>query len=338
MKEIEINLTNSSYKIYFEQNIINHVAKYIDHQDRKILIISDDLVPYKLIEKLKIQLNNAFLKIVKSGEVSKSLSTYESIIEYLLDNKFSRKDAIIALGGGVIGDLAGYVSSTYMRGIDFYQIPTTTLSQIDSSIGGKVAININKTKNCVGAFYQPKAVFIDIEALKTLPIRHYNSGLIEAVKAGILHNEFLFELFEKDNFTDYIEEIIYQALLFKKSIVEEDEKELGIRKILNLGHTLGHGFESYFNLSGLYHGEAVALGLKYVIKNEDILRRYLNIIKKLNIDVNIEFNKDEVISYILNDKKANHNGIEFIFANNFNEQSFKTLTVSEINALMEETI
>ncbi len=221
----------------------------------QIFILSDDAVPKCHQQTVQQQFPDSYLHIVKHGEGAKSFAVLEDCLTQMLRQNFSRKDLVIALGGGVIGDLAGFVAATYMRGIDFINIPTTTLSQIDSSIGGKVAINLDGIKNCVGAFYQPKMVLIDPLVLNTLPKRHFYNGLVEAVKAGLIQDEELFTLFERDELD--IEQIIYRSLLVKKYVVEQDETEQGLRKILNFGHTIGHAYESYYQLHDYYHGECV---------------------------------------------------------------------------------
>ena len=219
---------------------------------------------------------------------------------------------IIALGGGVIGDLAGFAAASYMRGIDFINIPTTTLSQIDSSIGGKTAINLGDTKNIIGAFYQPKGVFIDLEVLKTLPERHYYNGLVEALKAGLIYDRELFEIFENKNIDENLQEIIYRALLVKKDVVEKDEKEENLRKILNFGHTVGHGIEGFFHLKDVLHGEGVAMGMLPMIEDEELRERTKKILKKMNIDTDIKYDREKVFELMLKDKKSDQDKITLV--------------------------
>jgi len=266
------------------------------------------------------------------GETSKSLESFGKCQEFLLKKQFSRSDLIIALGGGVIGDLAGFVASTYKRGIDFISIPTTTLSQIDSSIGGKTAINFAGVKNVVGTFYQPIAVFIDIDTLASLTTRHFNNGLIEAVKAGLIKDKSLFELFEKDKID--IEEIIYKAIVVKRDIVIVDEKELGIRKILNFGHTIGHGIEAYYHNSVYYHGEAVALGMLKVIEDSEIKQRLINVLTKLNVATDINYDKDVVYKYILNDKKIHNNSISLVRIKAIGESYLQEISLDKLKELV----
>lgn len=298
-----MNLGSNSYDIHMYRNALHDIGKLVN-VNRKVLIITDTGVPAKYAEIVKKQCKEGYISVVEQGEEAKSFPVFQKLCEDLLTYNFSRKDCIIAIGGGVVGDLSGFVAASYMRGIDFVQIPTTTLSQIDSSIGGKVAINLNGVKNVIGAFYQPKAVIIDPETLMTLPERHYYNGLIEALKAGLIYDKHLFEHFEKANLDDQLEDIIYAALCVKKDVVEKDERELGLRKILNFGHTIGHAIESYYHLSQYYHGECVAMGMLYFIEDENLKQRVLQIYQKLNITPDAPYDADHVFEILKRDKKA----------------------------------
>lgn len=311
MKSIKMNLGEKSYEIILERGCVQRLRQWLDI-DKRTFLISDTGVPKVLIETVKNQFKDVVIFVVDQGEESKSFKVYEAALRKMIQSGFTRKDQVVALGGGVVGDLSGFVAATYMRGIDFIQIPTTTLSQIDSSIGGKVAINVDGVKNCVGAFWQPKKVLIDPDTLNTLSNRHFNNGLVEALKAGCLGDETLLKLFETDRIEDHLEEILYRSLLFKKNIVEQDEKETGLRKILNFGHTLGHGIESYYHLSEVYHGEAVALGMMMVIENVEIRNRLKKIYQKLNLKTEIDFDVESVYEYMKKDKKGNKNTISMI--------------------------
>mgnify|MGYP003376039376 CR=1 FL=1 len=238
--EMNIQLAEKTSRVYIEKDCRLHLEKYIS-LDCKVMVITDEGVPKQYHEEVLKQCKEGYLFIAKQGEETKSLGVYEQILQRLLELDFSRKDLVIALGGGVIGDLSGFVAGTFKRGMRFASIPTTTLSQIDSSIGGKVAVNMGEVKNVVGTFYHPEAVLIDLNTLATLSERHYHNGLVEAVKAGLIGDAELFELFEKtEDIEKDLEEIIIRALKVKKNVVEQDEKEENLRKILNFGHTIGH--------------------------------------------------------------------------------------------------
>ena len=331
---LHVDLRENGYDIILEHGVLHHLNEYID-LNRKVMIITDDLVPDIYTTIVQKQCLNAHVHIISHGEESKSFAVYEEIQKDLLEHKFSRKDCIIALGGGVVGDLSGFVASTYMRGIDFIQIPTTTLSQIDSSIGGKVAINLNGVKNVIGAFYQPKIVFIDPDTLKTLPRRHYINGLIEALKEGLIYDASLFELFEQGDINNNLDLIIEKALRVKKDVVEKDEKEMGLRKILNFGHTIGHAIESYYHLSEYLHGECVAFGMPYFIDNETIKERLSNIYKHLKLPPFPEIDPAVVFSYLCKDKKASGNSISVVHVNEIGKSYIKETPLQDIERLLK---
>ena len=329
---IHVNLKENSYSIYMEDGILHHIKEYTN-LNRKVMIITDDNIPKEYIEIIKKQCLQPFVEVVKAGEQSKSFPTFKTLCSSLLKHNFSRKDCVLALGGGVIGDLAGYVASSYMRGIDFIQVPTTTLSQIDSSIGGKVAINLDGVKNVIGAFYQPKAVFIDHQTLATLPPRHFYNGLVEALKAGLIYDAQLFALFEDEHYLDHLDEIMYRALCVKKEVVEIDEKEMGLRKILNFGHTIGHAIESYYSLSEYYHGECVSFGMLYFV-SEDIKKRLLPIYKRMHLPQTPCFNQEEVFRLLTKDKKASGNDITIVSVNEIGKAQLEKHSIASIKEVL----
>lgn len=309
--KLTVELEQCSYDIILKRGAINHLADYLD-LDRKVLIVSDIGVPRAHINAVLSGCKHGYVEVVEQGEVSKSFGALEQILSKMLEYQFTRKDLVIALGGGVVGDLSGLVAATYMRGIDFVNIPTTTLSQIDSSIGGKVAINLAGVKNVIGAFYQPKCVIIDSNTLNTLPKRHFINGLAEAIKAGLIYDPQLFELFEKPDVEGQIDEIIHRALLVKKAVVEQDEKEQNLRKILNFGHTLGHGIESLYGLSDILHGEAVAMGMLPMITDKSLKKRVETVYEKLGLKSSAAYNETEMLALIAKDKKAEGDNITVV--------------------------
>ncbi len=324
---IKVKTELSSYDVVIENGIINNVSNFID-ANRKILIISDSGIPNQYIHCIENQFSDHNTFVLDSGENSKNYLNYQKILQVMLENNYDRKSAIIAIGGGVVGDLAGFVAATYMRGIDFYNIPTTFLSQIDSSIGGKTAINFMGFKNIVGAFYQPKCVLIDPSTLKTLSKRQLNSGLVEAIKMALLKDKSLFELIE--NSSDVLcdaQEIITKSLLIKKEIVELDEKEKGIRKILNFGHTIGHAIESLSN-GELLHGECVGIGMLYMAKTK-IKNKISLLLNKFNLPTMVNYSKKEIIEFIKHDKKTFGNKIDIIYLHDVEQYEIKTLPINE---------
>jgi len=248
---IHMNLGEDSYDIIVQRGVLGEADKHLD-LNRRVLVVTDSGVPAQYARTVAEQCKEAMILTVEQGEASKSLDMFGKLLSAMLDGEFSRKDCVVAVGGGVVGDLSGFAASAYMRGIDFYNIPTTLLSQIDSSIGGKTAINFGGVKNIVGAFYQPKKVLIDPELLKTLPKRQISSGLAEAVKMALTSDKELFDIFENKDIGSSIDEIIVRSLNIKKNVVEQDEKESGLRKILNFGHTVGHGIESSEGMNELW--------------------------------------------------------------------------------------
>jgi 3-dehydroquinate synthase len=312
--ELNLNLKTSSYKIVYGHDILRTLSSYYDFSNKKVLIVSDDNIPLKYINEVKKEIVDVYTLILPHGEETKSFPYYLKINDELIKHNFSRNDCIIALGGGVIGDLVGLAASTYKRGIDFINIPTSTLSMIDSSIGGKTAIDYKDIKNVIGTFYQPKLVLIDFDTLNSLPIRQVNNGLVEALKAGFIYDTSILELFDKDDIYSHLEEIIIKAINVKKYYVENDEKEISIRKILNYGHTFGHAFEALGGFSdSLYHGEAVGLGMLIVSEDKEKMISYL---KKLNIKYDFDIDEDKIIPLILNDKKVNGEYIDLIVIEN----------------------
>jgi len=302
-----MNLGEDSYDIVVERGVLASANQHLN-LNRRVFIVTDTGVPEKYTKTLAAQCKEGIICTVEMGEASKSLDVFGKLLHMMLDNGFSRKDCMVAVGGGVVGDLSGFAASAYMRGIDFYNIPTTLLSQIDSSIGGKTAINFGGVKNIVGAFYQPKKVLIDPKLLQTLPERQISNGLAEAVKMALTSDKKLFDIFEKKDIASHIDEIIIRSLGIKKNIVEQDEKESGLRKILNFGHTIGHGIESSEGMSELYHGECVALGM-IPMCDEAIRPRVIEVLKKCNLYRALEYDWEKITEAAFHDKKADGNTV-----------------------------
>ena len=325
---IHLDLKENSYDIIVERGILKK-AKELLNLDRRVLIVTDTGVPAIYAQTLAKQCKTPVICTVEEGEESKSLETFGKLLKTMLKNDFSRKDCVVAVGGGVVGDLSGFAASAYMRGVDFYNIPTTLLSQIDSSIGGKTAINFEGIKNIVGAFYQPKKVLIDPDLLKTLPDRQISNGLAEAVKMALTSDSELFDIFENKNIAESIDEIIIRSLNIKKDVVEQDEKESGLRKILNFGHTIGHGIESSGNLEELYHGECVALGI-IPMCDESIRPRVIDVLKKCNLYNLIDFDWKKIGEVMFHDKKADGDTVSVTMVNEIGKHEIKTLKCNQI--------
>lgn len=325
---IHLDLKENSYDIIVERGILARAGTELN-LNRRVLIVTDSGVPAKYAKTVADQCKNPVIITVPEGEASKSIDGFSALLEEMLKNGFSRKDCVIAVGGGVVGDLSGFAASAYMRGIDFYNIPTTLLSQIDSSIGGKTAINFGGIKNTVGAFYQPKKVLIDPDLLSTLPERQISNGLAEAVKMALTSDRELFEIFESKDISESLDEIIIRSLNIKKNIVEQDEKEAGIRKILNFGHTIGHGIESSVNMQQLYHGECVALGL-IPMCDEKIRPRVIEVLKKCNLYNLIDFDWDKISEIIFHDKKADGDSVYVTTVSEIGEYEITAMKCSQV--------
>ena len=326
MMTIHMDLKENSYDILVERGILAKANQYLN-LNRRVLVVTDTGVPAGYAQTLADQCREAVICTVEQGEDSKSLSVFGHLLQTMLDHDFSRKDCVVAVGGGVVGDLSGFAASAYMRGIDFYNIPTTLLSQIDSSIGGKTAINFGGVKNIVGAFYQPKKVLIDPDLLKTLPPRQISNGLAEAVKMALTSDAELFDIFENKDVEASLDEIIIRSLQIKKSVVEQDEKESGLRKILNFGHTVGHGIES--SGQGLFHGECVALGM-IPMCGDAIRERVIAVLGKCHLYNPVEFDWDRITKAAFHDKKADGDTVTVILVPQIGTFEMKTMKCMEV--------
>ncbi len=319
---IPVKLPLGSYDITIERGVLKK-AGILLNLDRKVLIVTDSGVPEEYSKAVAAQCKAPYIATVPMGEESKSLEIFEELCTAMLEHGFTRRDCVVAVGGGVCGDLAGFAAASYMRGIDFYNIPTTVLSQVDSSVGGKTAVNFGGVKNIIGAFYQPKAVLIDPDTLETLSERHFSNGLAEAVKMSLTFDKKLFELFENSDAQENIETVIEHSIRTKAAVVEKDEKESGLRKVLNFGHTMGHAIESAEELGGLYHGECVALGMIPMCSPE-IRERLKAVLKKLGLPTEYQGDIEKLVAAASHDKK-------------FSGEKVTVITLPEIeNFKMEE--
>ena len=332
---LNLDLPTGGYPIYMERGIIERAGEILS-LNRKVLIVTDSGVPADYATRVAAQCKEAHIATVPEGEGSKSLSTLEVLLSVMLQNNFARTDCVIAVGGGVVGDLAGFAASTFMRGIDFYNVPTTVLSQVDSSIGGKVAVNFGGVKNVVGAFYQPKAVLIDPDVLATLPKRQIANGLAEAVKMAMTSDSELFEIFERGEALQNIDAVIERSLRIKKSVVEQDEKESGLRRILNFGHTLGHGIEAASE-GTLYHGECVALGMIPMCA-PDVRARLLSVLQALDLPTQVEGDLETILNYTNHDKKCEGTSVNAVFVDAVGSYRIQKMPLAEWQQYIREQI
>ena len=334
MRILNVNLGKRAYPIFIEvDSFASAVKEILRHCDAEaFVIITDENVAAYYSERLKnsLQQNGVKFHLYKfqPGEESKSITTAEQIYTWMLANRFHRDDVIIALGGGVVGDLAGFIAATYLRGIRWVQIPTTLMAQVDSSVGGKVGINHPLAKNSIGAFHQPQLVWIDPMTLKTLPRREIYNGLAEVVKYGVILDDELFEFLEVNfnkivslNDWDILVHVIRNCCRLKSIVVEEDERESGHRRVLNFGHTIGHALENITEYRYFRHGEAVAWGMlaaaaisqqKLSLPDNQFnrIRDIMNLLEAPALPNNISV--DQTIRSIQSDKKMGKEGLKFV--------------------------
>lgn len=266
MKKLTVNVARP-YEIQIEGGLLQSAGALIRplHEAKRILIVTDTNVSPLYEDRLRASLEGVgfqvFAHVFTAGEQEKRPATVLKMVEHMAELGFTRKDLVVALGGGVVGDMAGFAASIYLRGIDFVQIPTTLLSQVDSSVGGKTGVDLPQGKNLCGTFHQPIFVLIDPLVLSTLPHRFYNDGMAEVIKYGCIQSASLFNRLQKQSGAHFIEKIIFESVDIKRRLVEADEKEQGERMLLNFGHTIGHAIEKCHNFEGVSHGEAVGIGM-----------------------------------------------------------------------------
>ncbi|MBF8275739.1 MAG: aroB [Candidatus Brocadiaceae bacterium] len=333
MRTIRVNLSANGYNIYIDKGIVEKIGELLVEEKKepcKTLLITDKNVEKiygnAVSESLRRKKFDVSLVSIDPGEEQKSLETAGMLYHACFDRKLDRNSLIVALGGGVVGDIGGFVASTFMRGIPFIQAPTSLLAQVDSSIGGKVAVNHPKGKNMIGSFYQPMAVFIDTGTLSTLPAIELVAGLVEVIKYGVIKDEKLFEYIEKS--LHEIVQLNYGALLniidtscqIKANVVAEDEKEKHIRAILNYGHTIGHAIETLTDYKKYRHGEAVAMGMLYATKiaiemgltNNAVYERQRTLFTKMGLSLNPGLDTGDIIKILYTDKKTVAGRLRFI--------------------------
>ena len=322
------------------KNILN---KFLTKKN-KVLIITDSGVPKQYLKNLEKDINtkNKYYLVLAKGEKSKSFKSYQKILNKLIELKFDRSDYLVALGGGVIGDVTGFAASSYLRGIGYIQIPTTLLSQVDSSVGGKTAVNLAQGKNLIGAFYNPKLVLISTSFLKTLSDKEYKSGLGEVIKYSLIGNKKLKKIIEdqsqlivdKDEST--LKVIIEESIKTKSKIVTKDEKESGIRAILNFGHTFGHAIEAYNNYRNITHGAAITLGMVIASKlsfYEGHIKDYqldniINMIESIGLNTDhSKYNYSKLKKYMASDKKVKDGKLNIILI----DKKFSAFKTSKYN-------
>lgn len=334
MTKLTVKTSGGVYDIVSERGGISRLRE-IWNLDRKVLVVTDDGVPSEYAETVAAQCKEAFVVTLPQGEATKSAESLMHLWSRMAEKRMTRTDAVIAVGGGVVGDLAGFAAATYMRGIDFYNVPTTVLSQVDSSVGGKTAVDFAGYKNIVGAFWQPRGVMMDSDTLKTLPERQISNGLAEAVKMAATFDAELFSFMEKEDILENLESVIVRAVAIKIKVVEEDEREGGVRKVLNFGHTVAHALESRLAFDEMYHGECVAIGMMPMCEGM-VRERIKKVLGKVGLPTELPCTADLLLEAMGHDKKMSGKNLTFITCPEIGKYEMKTLPFEDFEKYMEK--
>lgn len=350
MRKITVSGENG-YEILIGGGLLETAGEYIRKvsKAKKALIISDNNVLPLYGEKVEKSLEASGFEVFSfafpAGEASKTLDTVSDMIKALCEAQLSRTDLVVALGGGVTGDMAGFASAIYLRGIDFVQIPTTLLSQVDSSVGGKTGCDLSFGKNLVGAFHNPKLVLIDPDTLKTLPDRYMNDGMGEIIKCGCIRSASLFERLEaSESFSDIMVDAICECVDIKRVVVENDFTEKGERMLLNFGHTLAHAIEKHYGFTGIAHGEAVGVGMLAITKASEktgdtengCAERIEKLLKKFGLPTSCDVPTEKLTEIMLHDKKRRGNSINLVLLKNIGDSYVKAMPTDRLTAFFSE--
>lgn len=332
MTRLSVKTAGGVYDVISERGGLQNISK-IWELDRKVMIVTDDGVPSQYAEMAASRCKSSFTLTLPQGEATKSVKSLLLLWERMAEEKMTRTDAVMAVGGGVVGDLAGFAAATYMRGIDFYNVPTTVLSQVDSSVGGKTAVDFAGYKNIVGAFWQPRGVMLDSSLLETLPERQISNGLSEAVKMAATLDGELFRFIEENGARENLEEVIVRAVGIKKRVVEADEREAGLRKVLNFGHTVAHALESRLAFDTMYHGECVAVGMMCMCSG-DTRRRLGAVLDRLSLPTVLPCGAGELTEAVFHDKKASGGDITVVTCPSIGSYEMKNIPIGDFEKFL----
>lgn len=343
MKKIHIN-ASKSYDVLVGYNLFDNIGEQLFQvlkKTCKISIISDSNVfpLYGEIVTRSLKAYNFEVKtyIFPAGEASKSAGTYLDILQFLAENHFSRSDTVLALGGGVVGDISGFVAATFLRGIRFIQVPTTLLAMVDSSVGGKTAIDLPAGKNLVGAFHQPDLVICDLNTLDTLPENIFCDGCAEVIKYSVLYDEKLFAHLESNGLNFIREDVIGRCIELKRDVVAADEFDNGERQKLNLGHTIGHGIEAQSNFT-ITHGQAVAIGMAIITKStcKAIYPQLITVLKKFKLPITTSYTAKQLFFSALSDKKRSGDTLNLIIPKRIGDCIIHPIPIESLESVIEE--
>ena len=329
---ISVSLGAQSYPILLEPGALARAGAHLS-LDRRVLVVTDSGVPQEYAQAIASRCRQSRICTLPAGEGSKSMDSYHLLLREMLRLHMDRGDCVAAVGGGMVGDLAGFAAACFMRGVDFYNLPTTLLSQVDSSIGGKTGVNLDGVKNIVGAFWQPRGVLIDPDALDTLPPRLWAEGMAEYVKMALTLDGELFAALQREDPRQDMTRTLERALGLKKNVVERDEREAGPRKLLNFGHTIGHGVESAAG-GALYHGECVALGMLPMC-SPAVRAQLRPVLERLGLPTSTGLDKQTVWEAMLHDKKSNSGGFSAVFVEEPGKGYVKNVSFAEMRAILE---
>ena len=361
MEKLYVGLGKNSYDILIGENFFERFPEYIGevYKGKKLFVITDSNVDriYKNEYERMFKGFDYKIYVLEAGEKNKHIGIMPGIYSAMVNSGLTRKDMVVAFGGGVVGDIAGFAAASYMRGIGFMQIPTTIVSQVDSSVGGKVGVDLPEGKNLVGAFHQPKLVLIDNYFLNTLTDRYFYDGFAEIVKYGCIYDKKFFDRlveivetvevsYDDENYKQklrehlmkYVNEFVYRSCEIKKEVVEKDEKESNLRMILNFGHTIGHAIEQFTNYEKYSHGEAISAGMVNITKigeekgftKKDESVKIEKLLKALNLPTEIEYLKDKISDIMKRDKKSTSDGINFVILKEIGEVEIMKIGEKEI--------
>lgn len=348
MKKLRVNV-NGGYDILIEKGLLKNAGALVKSVlgGRRIVIVSDTNVYPLYGEALKAQLEHSgyavYTYIFEAGETSKNTSEVIRLVEFMAQMSLTREDGVIALGGGVCGDMAGFAAAIYLRGIRFVQIPTTLLSQVDSSVGGKTGVDLPQGKNLCGAFHQPSLVIIDTDVLSTLSAHYFCDGMGEVIKYGCIKSAPLFERLESEDAHSFIEDIIFECLDIKRQVVENDEKEHGERALLNFGHTCGHAIEKLWHFDGVSHGEAVGIGMAMIaavgekngITAPGTQKRIVKVLEKNHLKTSDVHTASEIVEAMGFDKKRTGDGIKLVMLREIGDSFIMPVDNKELKKLFE---
>lgn len=322
MKQLTLSGTSSRSDILIGRGLLGQAASHILEvfSPSRVHIVADSNVAPLYLDKLASQFDLPVSStVIPAGEAYKRLTTVETIYRDLLKAGMTRKDLVIALGGGVTGDITGFAAATFLRGVSLCQVPTTLLAQVDSSVGGKTGVDLPEGKNLVGAFYQPRLVLIDPDVLDTLPAQTFVDGMAEVIKAGYIANPDILTMVSAPDYRANIENIIYECVKMKRDVVAQDERDTGLRMILNFGHTVGHAAEKLGNYTALTHGQAVAIGMVAAMQisnqlgtDTDLLPGLIDILQKVGLPTKLTNDREEIFHALLSDKKKMGATVNFI--------------------------